>query len=122
MLLAGGARWRQSRFVVTTLATPEIKSPVPRRLVQIWKQLERLEAYGGGAVTTRRVTRVAAVLVVRRGQAIASKGGEAKVMEAFSRAVRVAAYCEGKGKPARKRKGRDKVWQPPKTSHTSHRR
>lgn len=109
-------------FVVTTLATPEIKPPVPRRLVQSWKRLKELDAGGGGAVTSRRVTRVADAGCTALGAGNSQHGGEATVMEILSGAVRVATYREGKGKPARKRKGRDQVWQPPKTSHTSPRR
>ena len=56
------------------------------------------------------------------GAGNSQQGGEAKVMEAFSRAVRVAAYCEGKGKPARNRKGQGKVRRTPKTSPASPRR
>lgn len=56
------------------------------------------------------------------GAGDSQQGGKATVVEVFARAARVAAYCEGKGKPVRKHKGRDKVRQPPKTSRASLRR
>lgn len=59
-------------FVVTTWATREAIAASTEAAGAKMEAMEALEADGGGAVTTRRVTQVAAVLAARWGLAIAS--------------------------------------------------
>lgn len=71
------------RLLLSTWATREAIAASTEAAGAKMEAMEALEADGGGAVTTRRVTQVAAVLVVRWGLAIGQHGGKATVMEAL---------------------------------------
>lgn len=70
-------------FVVATWQPPEVIAASTEAAGAKMEAMEALEADGGGAVTTRRVTQVAAVLVVRWGLAIASMAARLQLWRRF---------------------------------------